>query len=452
MKTGTVATVEIESLAYRGEGIGHIQNKVVFVPLTAPGDRVDLLIKENRKNYLRGVVQGFRQRSPHRIVPLCDYFGECGGCQWQHLTYEYELDAKQRILEETLSRLGKVDPGQYELLPPVPSPKSYGYRSRIRLRVRTRRKTALGFLRSHSSEIVPVERCELVPPFTNSVLKKLDQFLNSLDYLTDFSEIQILACPLKEEATLSFSSNEPIDPDTLKHFLKALKEHIPKVYGVSFQVSGDGEVRTERFGNCHVEHTYTFTPAGEPSPVSVRALCQIHVFGQVNPEQNQNLLRTVYDWAEPKGKDTVLDLFCGAGNLSLPLAMRVNRVIGLENNPAAVEDARRNAELNGLQNCEFRLANVFSDLDQAGVRAPVDILLIDPPRKGVKECVRNIAALEPAKILYVSCDPSTLARDIALFTYSGYRLRRVQLLDMFPRTYHIECVAELTPGETQATA
>ncbi len=445
MKPGTTQTVEIESLAYRGEGIGHVQNKVIFVPLTAPGDTVELTVSENRKNYLRGMVNQFNKRSSHRVVPLCDYFGECGGCHWQHLQYEYELEAKKKILQDILSRIGKLSPDSYECLSPIPSPKPYGYRCRIRLQGITQRTTELGFFRSHSKEIIPIDRCELASEFLNETMKRLHGFLNSLDYLMAFTEVQILASPDREEATLAFSCPQRMDDEVVKDFLKALKSHIPKVYGVSFETVSNGETQPEHFGNCALEVDYSFTPLSGEGRVPLRYRTQVHAFSQVNPEQNRNLLKTVYDWAEPSGEKVVLDLFCGAGNLSIPLARNVKKVIGMESSLPAVENARENADLNGLANCDFRHANVFEGLDQLKGEGRVDILLIDPPRKGAKECIGNIVALDPSKILYVSCDPSTLARDLGLLSYSKYRLRRIQLIDMFPQTYHVECIAEFTP-------
>ena len=446
MKPGTSKVVEIESLAYRGEGIGHVQNKVIFVPLTAPGDQVDLTISENKKNYLRGTVNQFVERSSHRVVPLCDYFGECGGCHWQHLSYEYELECKRKILQDTLARIGKIGPDTYECPPTISSPKHYGYRCRLRLQGRSQRRTELGFFKAQSREIVPIERCEIASPFLNDIMKRLYEFLNTLDLLMTFTEVQILASPDQEEATLSFSIPRRMEDEHLKDFLKALKAHIPKVYGVSFETATDGEPQIEHFGNCGLEFDFSFPVASREQPVSVRYRTQIHTFSQVNPEQNRNLLKTLYEWVEPSEEKVVVDLFCGAGNLSLPLARGVKKVIGLENNRLAVEDGRLNAERNGLGNCEFRLANVFEGLDGLRGEGRIDALIVDPPRKGAKECIGNIVALEPSKILYVSCDPTTLARDLALLSYSKYRLKRIQLLDMFPQTYHVECIAEFVAG------
>ena len=262
-----------------------------------------------------------------------------------------------------------------------------------------------------------------------------------------FTEVQILASPDREEATLSFSSPQRMDDELLKDFLKALKAHIPKVYGVSFETGTNGEVETEHFGNCALEFDYSFASALRQQPVSVRYRTQIHSFSQVNPEQNRNLLKTIYDWAEPTEEKVVVDLFCGAGNLSLPLARHAKKVIGLESNPLAVDAARQNAEMNNLANCDFRLANVYEGLDALKGEGQIDVVIVDPPRKGAKECIGNIVALEPSKILYVSCDPTTLARDLGVLSYSKYRLKRIQLLDMFPQTYHLECVAEFLADE-----
>lgn len=445
MKIGTLENTKIESLAYRGEGIGHIENKVIFVPFTAPGDQVQVKISENKRNYLRGSLEHFVSRSPDRIVPLCDYFGTCGGCHWQHLNYEHQLEAKEKILRETMTRIGKVKPDHYELLTAIPSPKPFGYRSRIRLQCFTQRKISIGFFRSHSNDVIPVERCELVSCFVNSLLKKLTEFLNSLDFFPHFSEVEIFANPVMEEATLSFKNSSPMDDEKTKDFLKALKVSIPKVYGVSIENVQDEETKIEHFGNCGLPFEFSFTPSGGGEPVTIKERTRIHTFRQVNIEQNQNLRQLIYEWAEPDQEKVVVDLFCGSGNLGLPLAGTVRQIIGLENNPLAVEDAQENARLNGFENCMFRATNVFSDLDELKDLERVDLVILDPPRKGAKECIGKIAALKPAKILYVSCNPTTLARDASLFAYSRYRLQRVQLLDMFPQTYHIECLAEFEP-------
>jgi len=447
VKPGTEETTKIESLAYRGEGIGHIQNKVIFVPLTAPGDCIKVKIMENKRNYLRGTLDQFVSRSPHRIVPYCDYFGECGGCHWQHLRYEYQLEAKESILRDTLTRIGKVKTESFSFEPSIPSPLSLGYRSRVRLQCLTHRTLLLGFFRSQSKEIIPVNRCEIGSDFLNDIVKKLGEFLNSLDYFVQFEEVEILANPEKEEAALSFAMLSPMDDELAKEFLRSLKVAIPKVYGVSFETRQEEDTKIEHFGNCGLTFQFSFTPLSNPDPISIRLVNRIHTFSQVNLEQNQNLLRTIYDWAAPTEETVILDLFCGSGNLSLPLAKKAKRVIGIENNPLAVEDARENAALNDLNNCEFYETNIYNELKEINDLGKVDVLILDPPRKGAKECIGEITTLKPRKILYVSCNPTTLSRDVSLLAYSRYKLTKIQLLDMFPQTYHIECIAEFLLDE-----
>ena len=438
-------TTEIETLAYRGEGIGHIQNKVVFVPFTAPGDRVDVLVSENKRNYLRGTPEHFRTRSPHRIVPVCDYFGTCGGCHWQHMDYRFQVHAKTEILQETLARIGRIPSGTYEQFPAVACSLPFGYRCKVRLQCTTTRRTELGFFRAQSHELIPVDRCDLLPPFSNRILKQLRECLNSMDTFVQFTEVEILANPALDEATLCFSTPTVLDDDTVRDFLKTLKLHIPQIYGVSVESGGEETSKIEHFGNCSLPFTIAFTPASEQEPVRLEIRCRIHTFNQVNMEQNRNIMKILYEWSDLPADATVVDLFCGMGNLSLALARKAGKVIGLESNPLAVEDAVSNAQQNGFANCEYRHANVFSDVGKMPDVYNADVLIVDPPRKGAKECIGTLAGLRPRKVLYVSCNPTTLARDAALFAYSGYRLTRLQLVDMFPQTYHIESIAQFEP-------
>lgn len=445
MKPGHEESVEIESLAYGGEGVGHIQKKVVFVPLTAPGDRVRVRISETKRNYLRGTFAEFELRSTLRSVPLCDAFGECGGCHWQHIQYAAQVEAKARILQDTLTRIGKVDPSAYEWLPPIPASSPYGYRCRVRLKCEALREVVLGFCRSRSREIVPFKRCELLPPFLNQTVQKLSGFLNSLEYLYDFPEIEVLANPEAEEAIVAFQTPASLG-DGVKEFLKALKTHIPKVYGVTFERVSEEATRTEDFGDCGLDLRFPSPDSSDPGR-EIRVKARIHTFTQANLSQNANLQRLVFEWTEPQQDQVVLDVYCGMGNLSLPLASRVGRIIGLESNPSAVEDAKQNALRNSLDHCDYRLVDAAFGLEE--VRSEIgriDVAILDPPRKGAsREVVGKLVALAPARVIYVSCNPTTLARDVEMFSLSGYKLARVRMIDMFPQTYHIECVAELVP-------
>jgi 23S rRNA (uracil1939-C5)-methyltransferase len=435
--------VEIESLAYGGEGVGRIQKKVVFVPLSAPGDRVEVVISEAKKNYLRGHIERFEALSQNRTVPLCDYFGECGGCQWQHLKYAYQLETKEQIVKNSLERIAKIQ--NYELLPIVPSPRIFEYRSRVRFQCLTHRKYSLGFFKSNTKEIVSIERCDLLPPFLNHVLRKLKEFLDCLEHLIVINEIEILTNPEKEEGVISFSA-DTFSRDQIAPFLKSLKYSIPTVYGVAIQTGYEQEVQTEYFGNCTLEFSERIFPQGRSKALVLAKRTHIHTFSQVNLEQNSALIRTMYEWIKPSGAETIVDLFCGMGNLSIPLAQDVRRVIGIENNARAIEDACYNAKSNHMVNSEFYSNDALiglRELKKQGVA--MDVVILDPPRKGCKDLIPEIVECKPSKILYVSCNPATMARDIALFYFFNYRLNRVQPLDMFPQTYHVETIAELLP-------
>jgi 23S rRNA (uracil1939-C5)-methyltransferase len=263
-----------------------------------------------------------------------------------------------------------------------------------------------------------------------------------MEFFTHFNEIEILANPKKEEAMLAFSTLSPLADESIKDFLKSLKLQIPQIYGVSIETVREDETRIEHFGNSTLQFQLSFTPFSEGEPVSLEIRCRNHTFNQVNLDQNRNLIKIIYEWANPSRQTKVVDLFCGMGNLSLALAGRAGKIIGLENNPLAVADAMSNAEQNGFSNCDYRHANVHEDIESMPDIRSADVLIVDPPRKGAKESIGRIAGLRSSKIIYVSCNPTTLARDASLLAYSGYRLNRLQLLDMFPQTYHIESIAE----------
>ena len=443
MKINDRVTVDIESLAYGGEGVGRVDKKVIFVPLSAPGDRIEAMIYESKKNYLRGRIEQFKTLSQTRTVPLCDYFGECGGCQWQHLKYDYQLETKEQIVKNSLERIAKIC--DYQLLPIIPSPKIFGYRCRARIQCLAQRRHVLGFYKADSKEIVPIEKCELLPPFLNQILRKITEFLNSSEHIISFSEIEVMGNVDKEESVISLSADS-LSKDHIPNFLKSLKHSIPNIYGVAIQTGHELEIQTECFGNCALEFSEKIFPQGSEGPISFAMRSHIHTFNQVNLEQNNNMVKTIYDWIDPSRNDTVVDLFCGMGNLSIPLASSVKRVIGIENNPHAIDDACYNSHGHHAFNCEFIHNDALMGLRQLHTDGiGVDVLLIDPPRKGCKTLIPEIAECKPSRIIYVSCNPTTMARDVGLLYYSNYRLSRVQPIDMFPHTYHVETIAELVP-------
>ncbi len=444
MKHYEVFTVDIESLAYGGEGIGRIHDKVVFVPLSAPGDRVAVSVSETKKNYLRGTIEYFETRSQVRTVPLCDHYGVCGGCQWQHLNYDFQLETKRHILQTTIEKIGGIT--EFELLPTIPSPSIYGYRSRARLQCAVNRSYVIGFFKANTHDVVPIEYCELLPRFLNKIVRQLNEFLQSFEHLIPFNGIEIAAHTDQQEALVCFSAPSFPKEKTIS-FLRSLKQSIPDVYGIAIHSGGDLNGRREYFGRCWLEYSDRIVPHPNGEPLIITKRVHIDTFTQVNLEQNTRLIQTIYEWLGPSGEETVVDLYCGMGNLSIPLAHSVKRVIGVESNSYAVEDASYNAQRNNVHNCEFYLADAGAGLGHVLAKGTtIDVLIVDPPRKGCREILPQIAQCRPSRIFYVSCNPTTLARDLKLLVEYQYRLRRICPIDMFPQTYHIEAVAELSLG------
>ncbi|MDO8956331.1 MAG: methyltransferase domain-containing protein [Deltaproteobacteria bacterium] len=300
-------TVEIEKMVYGGRGMGRVNGKVVFVPFTAPGEKVQVEVVRERKDYIEAVLKNIERNSPLRVKPFCDLFGKCGGCQYQHLPYPEQLKLKEETLKDTLHRL--IRKGTFEVLTVIPSPHDRRYRIRAQLKVgMSAGRAVLGFYAWRTHRVVEVQECPLLHPLVNGILE-------------------------------------------------------------------------------------------------------------------------------------------GLGNLTLPLAQRAWKVWGIDQDPQAIEHAAENARKNNLPNCQFIAASaeegiklVLREIDS------VDVVVLDPPRSGARGTLDLLASLRPPKILYVSCEQPTLARDLTRLIALGYNVKRIQPLDMFPQTYHIEVIGELTHG------
>jgi 23S rRNA (uracil1939-C5)-methyltransferase len=364
--------------------------------------------------------------SEHRIVPPCQGEKQCTGATWPHIAYSAQLTYKQDILQDTLSRIGGITPKRPLTI--LPSPRTDHYRLRTQFNVRTvHGEQRIGFFRQGSYSLVEVDDAFLIHPLINKTLKAVRSLVRQLPLLT---EIHINATPREEVHLLLFSELDALPP--VEPFYANLKKAVPEVIGITgfanrkkAFVLGDSRLHLELDGL-----QYLVTEGN---------------FYQVNWEQNRNMVRTVLDFAELSGQETVLDLYCGIGNFSLPLARKAKNVIGVESGYAAIQDAQANAERNGIANAEFiadDLQKGLKTLLQRKVRA--DVIVLDPPRAGATlKTLERVLAFVPHKIVYVSCNPSTLARDLKYFHLFGFRLDRLQPVDMFPYTYHIECIAEM---------
>jgi 23S rRNA (uracil1939-C5)-methyltransferase len=419
--------VLIEKLVHGGTGLARLgTGQAIFVPGVLPGERVLITIRKKRKGVLEASLGEVLEPSKDRIVPPCNGETECTGATWTHIAYPAQLEYKQGILLDTLKKIGGMEPKRS--LPILPSPQTDHYRLRTQFNVRMKdNRQQIGFFRQGSYDLIEVENAFLIHPVINRVLKNIRALSDKLPQLT---EIHINASPSGEVHLLLFSEQRPFMPMDL--FFSELRKTSPEVIGMT----GFGG-RQKAFALGRNQLTL------EVEGMTLKAT--EGNFFQVNWEQNRNMVGTVLDFTALTGNETVLDLYCGIGNFSLPLAKQAKTVIGVESGYSAIEDAAANAKLNGIVNTEF----IADDL-QKGLKALIqrklraDVIVLDPPRAGATlKTVERVLAFVPQKIIYVSCNPSTLARDLKFFHLFGFRLDRLQLVDMFPYTYHIECIAEM---------
>jgi 23S rRNA (uracil1939-C5)-methyltransferase len=410
--------LDVERLTFGFDALAHHQGQVVFVAYGAPGDRVAAGVAERHRGYLRARIVALLRPGPGRVVPGCPWFPVCGGCQWQHVAPPAQRDAKADIVREHLARGARVCDAA--VLPTLPSPTDWEYRSRISLVAEGRR---LGYHRARSHALVEIDRCPIAVPELSAHLEVARAWAAALR--VPLRRVTLAVAP-GGVALSALAAARPGDADV--DATERLLVRTPTVRGA---VLSGGGVRAV---------------VGDPSvrvPVEDGLELEVpcDVFTQVNPGANRLLVKTVLELGGFRAGERVLDLYCGAGNFALALARRDLVVHGVERDAIAVAAARANAARLGLARAAFTCAPVAETL--ARLTDDVDAVLLDPPRAGAAEAIAAIAARRTARIVYVSCDPSTLARDVRGFVASGYRVGRVQPLDVFPQTFHVECVAEL---------
>jgi len=414
--------VSIESLAAGGAGVGRISGKVVFVPLTAPGDLAVVDITSDRHSFFLGRLKDLVEASGKRTSPSCPLFGSCGGCQWQHLRYGEQLLAKADLLRNALRRIGgKTETGPIDI---IPSPLAYGYRHRCRIQVTHRRgKIVCGFFRAGSHEVIPAGECpvlleplrRLLPPLARilSAQRRTLRDLRSLQFASDWSG---------NMTRISFQGTvAPISPPWL---LREELARLARDEGIELIFPGKGEK-----GLALGEGKRGLVSTGE-------------TFTQVNLRQNVNLVREVLSLAAPTRGEEVLDLYCGIGNLSIPLAEAGATVVGVDSNLPSIRCARENAARLGVETLSFQPGTAEEAVAAlAGKGKGFGLVVMNPPRAGARETVRALRSLSAPRVVMVSCDPATFARDTALLCEGGYRLEKIRALDLFPQTFHVEIAA-----------
>ncbi|MDQ8020566.1 MAG: 23S rRNA (uracil(1939)-C(5))-methyltransferase RlmD [Moraxellaceae bacterium] len=422
----------IESLDHEGRGFARVDGKAIFIEGALPGEKVEYSSYRKRASFEHATLTRVIKESSARVTPRCKHFGTCGGCSMQHVDFGAQVAAKQRVLEDALWHIGRVK--AEELYPPIYGP-AWGYRSRSRIGVRLVPKKGgvlVGFHEKKSSYIADIGSCEILPPHVSRLLLPLRALVESLSVPDRMPQIEIAEG--SDRTVLVFRNLLPLTAQDEARLLAFGEEH-----GVSMwqQPGGPDTVRPLRADESHfLRYTLPeFDLALNFRPTD---------FTQVNVDINRLLIRRAMTLLDPQPGERIADLFCGLGNFSLPIARRGAHVVGVEGSAALVKRAGENAALNGLSDrSEFLVSNLFEATPESlAALGRLDKYLIDPPRDGAIGVVKALTDDAPKRIVYVSCNPSTLARDAAVLTIEkGYRLRGAGVANMFPQTSHVESIA-----------
>ena len=441
-KNQTVRAV-IEGYSSEGLGIARVNGQVVFVHRAIRGEDCDILIMKVLKHAAFGKVTAIHTPSGHRQEPDCPYYGRCGGCDFRHMDYAEELAAKRRRVQDALTRLGGSDVPVEEILGAADTDR---YRNKSQYPVSP--NGAVGFYRARTHQVIGVEQCRLQMPQADAAAQAVRQYIRRFRvpcydertgrgllrhlYVRTNAAGESLIC------LLGCGDRAPHEPE----LVALLRQAVPSAVGVVWGVN-------QKKGNVILGDSYRTLWGADTLRDSLWGLTfQLSVpsFYQVNRAQAEVLYRKAVEFAALTGQETVLDLYCGAGTITLCMARHCRQAIGAEIVPEAIGDARRNAAANGVENVEFFCGDAretAAELAARGLRP--DVICVDPPRKGLApEVVDAAAAMAPRRIVYVSCDPATLGRDVKRFAQHGYTACRAVAVDLFPRTAHVETVVLLS--------
>lgn len=421
---------EILSLDHAGRGVARIDGKTLFVDGALPGEEVLIQRVRRRRRHDEAVAVEIRRPSPARVRPRCAHFGVCGGCSLQHLDHGAQLAAKESIVAEELARIGGATPERW--LAPLAGP-VWSYRRRARLGckfVDRKERVLVGFREKGSPLLADLRGCEVLAEPVGRLIEALATLVASLDLRRRVAQIEVAVADNVTALVLRvLDTPQPPDLERLREFER---QHTVALY---LQTGGLETVAPLSPPAVALRYELDGLDAGiEFEPTD---------FVQVNGALNRLMVRHALELLAPRATDRVLDLFCGLGNFSLPLAGRVAAITGVEGDAALVARARANARRNGIHNAEFFTADLTADpAGSTWARGPADLVLLDPPRAGAREVLAAIAGLAPRRIVYVSCHAGTLARDTGiLLQQHGYRFVAAGIMDMFPHTSHVESIA-----------
>jgi 23S rRNA (uracil1939-C5)-methyltransferase len=439
-----MAVIRITALSLQGEGLGRLEGKIVFVPFTLPGESVEVEIKEDRKTYSRGRLIKVLEASPNRVTPPCPVFGICGGCHLQHASSSVQARIKEDGFREAFRHaLQMEDP---PIQPLRASPETLYYRHRLRLKIQGRgRHSGLGFFQARSHQMVAVERCLLANAAVNRILVSLSRVIRDIPFLGEPTELEIQCLGEGEKGLVLFRVPRRPSTGTIRQVTEMLLD-IPGIQTVFFGTARESKLfglepfSPDRHGQrvvLPVETTLldrklelTFFP---------------QVFSQVNLALNLRLIAFLLSQPCWGPQVACLDLFCGQGNFSIPLAIKTERVVGVESLAPAVYNAKYNQRVNKISNCIFHQASAHSALNQLlREESRFNVVFMDPPRTGAREILQQVDLLALHDLYYLSCEPMTLFRDLAFLIQKGWRLQWTIPLDFFPQTFHLESLSFLS--------
>lgn len=442
--------VDINDLAHDGSGVGRVAGMAVFVPGALPGEQVEAIITSVKRRFARARLLSIKKVSEARIESNCPDYRHCGSCQLQHMAYPQQLEFKRNVVMRAFAKLGKLE--NVPVHPVLGMDDPWHYRNKAQLHAGfVEGRLRLGYFRPGSHELVPLNNCRLLPASFSVLISILEQTLQEfgvMPYDAKLNQGHLKHVVIKRshaygEMMVIFVTATPHLPQR-ELLVNALQEKCPEVVswvqnvnprhrqilGTEFKLLAGQERIRERLGSL----TFLLSPPA---------------FFQVNSQQAAVLYEKAVTYANLSGKETVFDLYCGTGTLSLFLAQRAAYVCGIESIPAAIEDAKANAGYNGIDNVQFWAGDVEQVLPQlASQKIKPDVVVLDPPRQGATpQVLKTVADLAPRSVVYVSCDPATLARDLGILKELGYRAVEAQPVDMFPQTYHVECVTLMSRVE-----
>ncbi|WP_430510476.1 23S rRNA (uracil(1939)-C(5))-methyltransferase RlmD [Gottfriedia solisilvae] len=439
--------VEFIDLTHEGHGVAKVEGYPIFVPNALPGEKATIKVIKTSKGYGFGKVVELQNQSPVRVEPVCSIYNQCGGCQTQHISYEGQLDAKYKQVTEVMKRIGKLE--DVVIHPVLGMENPWSYRNKAQVPVgELEGGLVVGFYQKRSHEIIPMNECFIQGKENDEMIQDVKDICDELK-IEPYNEqthkgilrhIMARYGHFTNESMLVLVTNKVNFPKK-EELVSKIVEKYPNITSIIQNVNNEktnvilGNQTFVLFGSETIKDKIgdiTFE-------ISARS------FYQVNPTQTKVLYDKALEYANLNGNETVIDAYCGIGSISLFLAQKAKKVYGVEIVPEAIEDAKRNATINQMTNVEFEVGKaeeVIPNWYKQGIKA--EVLVVDPPRKGCDEALLNtIIDMKPSKVVYVSCNPSTLARDLRVLEDGGYETVQIQPVDMFPHTSHVECCALL---------